>query len=149
MTIRIWNRNGIRSKGKSVMNRYVSVFYLPLSDFRIQSELWRYSQHKIAEGKEKCIGKSHDFAEKYFGNQRLAIRFGAGSIRNERADRYIARSDRSLLIHAEIRRNRCAKDSGRWWNVGDSGVVHCFVCGQERDKNYCRCRITLIKLLLQ
>ena len=59
------------------------------------------------------IGKIHDLVENWSGNQRLTIKLGADSIWNERADRNIAESDRSLLIHAEIQRNRCARGNRR------------------------------------
>ena len=50
--------------------------------------------------------------EKEFRNQRFAVRLGANRVRNERADRELFQSNRSLLINAEIGECGTASASG-------------------------------------
>ena len=106
------------------------------------------SRHKITEGDGRSIGKSHNLSKKSL--EINALRYGSALIESGTSVRIeTTGADKSLLIHAEIQRNRCARGSSRWWDVGDSGTVNCIVCDRERDKNRCRCHVTLIEVLLQ
>ena len=115
----------IKNKENSIMNRDGSGFHLLLNRSRIQSEIWLNSWHKITEGYGRSIRKGYVLADKDCYNQRLSIRFGADCTRNVRVNWNISRSDNSLLVHAEIWRNRCARDNERWWKVDVRGAGHC------------------------
>ena len=82
-----------------------------------------------------------------FGDQRLAVRLSADRIGNKSSNRKIAQTNGCLLINAESRRYGTAGTANGANIVLLQGVVSCShdrgVCGREKEKNRCRCHVTL------
>ena len=85
--------------------------------------------------------------EENFGDQRLAVRLSADRIGNKSSNRKIAQTNGCLLINAESRRYGTAGTANGANIVLLQGVVSCShdrgVCGREKEKNRCRCHVTL------
>ena len=85
--------------------------------------------------------------EENFGDQRLVVRLSADRIGNKSSNRKIAQTNGCLLINAESRRYGTAGTANGANIVLLQGVVSCShdrgVCGREKEKNRCRCHVTL------
>ena len=89
--------------------------------------------------------------EERFDNQRLPVRLSAARIGNKSSNRKIAQTNGCLLINAECRRYGTAGTA----NGANIVLLQCVIscshdggCGREKEKNRCRCHVTLKQVLL-
>ena len=89
--------------------------------------------------------------EEKCGGQRLVVRLSTDRIGNKRSNRKIAQTNDCLQINAESRRYGTAGTA----NGANIVLLQCVIscshdggCGREKEKNRCRCHVTLKQVLL-